>query len=382
MPPKGSRSKARSKVAEAETVEPVSANNSVSNMQDGEEASATKAPATRRSKRKAAQEEAAAYDDDAAAKKPKVSVHTTEVGILSSNGKPAQHQTHRSMHIEIPIKQTGKRIVFDNNDNDDNDDELASPDGPNEFFTPQGSPTTATPTSAQQQPKQDENEDEDEDGSDSDDDAPEAVSTHTAAAQAAKSAQAAAHAAGRQREVERQKRQERDARLKAQAKGSRKKQQQDEEEDDEKKKEAESESEEDGEKKKAPAIKATTKRFTKNNLPDLLPEDFLASDSESDEDQDEHRHQRQNPTIIKFNTVARQVAKAESRQPADQRVGSTVYRVMKKKGDQKLAPKGGKFSRNAREGLLGRGRAGTNNNKSKTTAATTMAKKGGFLVKR
>lgn len=385
MPSKGTRSKAKSKAASPEVVDA-----SPDMKAHGERETATTAasePTARRSKRKAAaQDEApgADHDQDAAAtvatKKPKVIVHTTQVDIVSS-GTPAQHQTHHNVKLDLPLsslmttaKPTGKRIVFNNDKNDDHqqDDDAAvvSPDGTNEFFTPQGSPTTATTTSAQQ-PKGS----HDDSSSSSDDDMPEAVSTHTAAAQAAKSAQAAAHAAGRQREAERQRRQERDARLKAQA-GSRKKQAQDKKESES---EAEEETEEKPKKKKkkeaqiTPSAAKPTKRFTRNNLPDVLPEEFLASDSETDnDDEEEAKRNKHKPTIIKFNTVARQVAKAESRQPADQRIGSTVYRIIKKKRDEKLAPKGSKYSRNAREGLLGRGRPGANH---RTT-------KGGFLVKR
>lgn len=376
MPLKGTRSKAKSKAAEPEIFD---AEPDMNEQGERETTTAASEPTRRRSKRKAAaqdEESGVDHDQDAAAanKKPKVAVHTTQVDIVSSSGTPTQHQTHRNVKLDIPLssimtttKPTGKRIVFnDDDDHKDYDAAAVSPDGTNEFFTPQGSPTTAMPTSAQQLKGSHDKEDE-EDEDDSDDDAPEAVSTHTAAAQAAKSAQAAAHAAGRQREAERQRRQERDARLKAQA-GSRKKQPQ-------VKDESESEAEE--EKKKeariTPSAAKPTRRFTKNNLPDVLPEEFLASDSENDDDNEEEgKRNIRKPTVIKFNTVARQVAKAESRQPADQRVGSTVYRVMKKKRDETLAPKGTKYSRNAREGLLGRRRPGPRN---RTT-------KGGFLVKR
>lgn len=381
MPPKGSRSKTKSRAAEPEIFD---GNDSVSDGQVHQDKATTTSPAKRRSKRKAAQEEA----DDASTKKPKVAVHTTEVEIAASYGKPAQHQTHRNVQLEIPLssmasKPTGKRIVFNNDDVNDDNDDLVSPDGPNEFFTPQGSPTIAVTATSTQQPQASDEDDENE--SDSDDDAPEAVSTHTAAAQAAKSAQAAAHAAGKQRDAERQRRQERDARLKAQA-GLRKKQppkkQEEKDSDSDLESEAEAEAEEKEKEKETRAQTAKSgtkpKRFTKNNLPDLLPEELLASDSESEDNEEDQREKRR-PTVIKFNTVARQVAKAESQQSADQRVGSTVYRVMKKKADERLAPRGGKYSRNAKEGLLARMRPGS---KSRTTTRTTSSSKGGFLIKR
>lgn len=354
MPPKGTRSTTKFKATELDRV----AASPAANVSEGV---VTPTPTTRRSKRKAApvQQDADA-DAEMDAKKPKVAVHTTELDILSASGKPTQHQVHRNVQIEIPLASATKPAAAGKKTFFNDEDSLMSPDGPSEFFTPQGSPTTAAPASAQQ-PSKDEEQDDGGSESDSDNDAPEAVSTHTAAAQAAKSAQAAAHAVEKQREAERQKRQARDARLKAQA-GSRKKKQPS------KQQAQESDSEED--ETKAPSSRPT-KRFTKNNPPDMLPEELLASDSESD-DQEETLEKRR-PTIIKFNTVARQVAKAESRQPADQRVGSTVYRVMKKSSDDRLAPKGGKYSRHARKELLERGRA---------PATRKTAAKGGFLVKR
>lgn len=119
------------------------------------------------------------------------------------------------------------------------------------------------------------------------------------------------------------------------------------------------------------ATAPTRKRLDKRSLPAVLPDDFLelasldGSDGEGGSADGEERRQRR----AKFNTVAKQVAKAEARRgPADQRVGSTVYRVMRKQGDERLAPGAGRHSRNAKAAMMGRGRP--------------AAKKAGFVVKK
>lgn len=115
----------------------------------------------------------------------------------------------------------------------------------------------------------------------------------------------------------------------------------------------------------------TRRRLDKRALPDVLPDDFLqaASDEEDNSDQDDEQDDAaRKPKKVKFDTVMEQVAKAESRRPKDQRVGSTVYRVAAPQRDPRLAPKLNKNSRNAREMLLLRHRP--------------VAKKGGFLVKK
>lgn len=116
----------------------------------------------------------------------------------------------------------------------------------------------------------------------------------------------------------------------------------------------------------------TRKRLDRRALPDVLPDDFLeaASDSNDDDNSDDQEDDAaRRPKKPKANTVARQVAKAESRRPQDVRVGSTVYRVAGAGGDNPaLAPKMGKNSRNVKEMLLRRQRP--------------AARKGGFLVKK
>lgn len=117
----------------------------------------------------------------------------------------------------------------------------------------------------------------------------------------------------------------------------------------------------------------TRKRLDRRSLPDVLPDDFLEAASDDDDDdedgQDEdgaaaaRRQKKPHP-----NTIAKQLARAESRRPQDQRVGSTVYRVAAPQGDSRLAPKQSKHSRNVKEMLIRRGRP--------------VARRGGFLVKK
>ncbi|KAJ0109290.1 hypothetical protein J7T55_009622 [Diaporthe amygdali] len=309
-------------------------------------------PARKGGKRKAAEED---EDESPNAKKAKVSSVKISKSESGSSGKK---HTHRNVKVEIPVstpvtKPAGKHIVF-------NDD-----DGPAEFFTPQEAP--AQNLLDVQLSKGDAEGDakvaEDDEESDSDDEAPEAVSSHTAAAQAAKSAQAATRAAEKQSELQRRKRQERDARLKQQAETRKKKQGVP---DKKAAAEAAEVSPEPAQKTDAP----TRKRLDRRALPDMLPDDFLEAASEDEEDDEEGDSDDGNrkPRKAKFNTVAKQVAKAESRRPQDQRVGSTVYRVVRKQDDTSLAPKLGKYSRHDKELLLRRGRP--------------VARKGGFLVKR
>lgn len=344
-------------------------------------------PARKQTKRKAPQDDTAAITSTTATKKPKTLVHTeqAESTSTSASGKKTT-QKHRAVRIEIPASSvstpinTGKHIVFDDANGADGEED------PSEFFTPQDDVKTnpleaqlsKATTNAESEPEDDESDDED------DDEAPEAVSTSTAAAQAAKATQAAVRAVEQQQDVERRKRQERDAKFRKQAE-ARKKQQQDSAdktaEKKRKKVDGEGESEDDNEddgnetttKQQARLVTSlatsSRKRLDRRNLPSVLPDEFLESDSEAEEDVEEGSSAR--PKKITFNTAARQVVKAEPRHPADQRVGATVYRVMKKLGETKLAPKGGKYSKNAKEMLLGRGR----------TVPKTGVKKKGFLMR-
>lgn len=317
-------------------------------------------PAKKTSKRKAPQEdtiESTSTSLPSSSKKPKVlAIHTTEATVTAPTGE-AHHLKHTDAALSLPLAQTtpiaataakSKRIVFDDNDTEPADD------GPSEFFTPQGgSPTNNL---------QPQNDDEEEKSEDDDDDAPEAISTSVSAAQAARASQAAVRAAEKQEAEQRQKRQARDARLKAQTEARRKEQLQ---KQNEKKKLQKDDDDED----EQPAVVQRAPNRRRQALPTVLPEDFLVSDSEtSDGEEDEEQRV---PKKIKFNTVARQVEAAEKGAVRDVAVGGTVYRVTAKQGDGKLAPKGRKVSKNARERLLGRGRV----------AVAGKGKKG-FLVKR
>lgn len=299
-------------------------------------------------------------------------MHTeqTTVTSASASGKKSSRK-YRNVKIEIPIMSTpkGKHIVFDDVDGDDADgDDADGGDGPSEFFTPQEDVKTGGLEAQLQEDEEDEDSDDDE--------APEAISTSTAAAQAAKATQAAARAAEKQQDNERRKRQERDAKFKKQAETRNEQQKKQAPVPAAKNDDSDSDDNVPAPTKNEPASRLVTalstssrKRLDRRTLPSVLPDEFLESDSEAEEEGEEDESAAR-PKKIKFNTAARQVVSAEARHPADQRVGSTVYRVMKKQGESKLAPRGGKYSKNAREMLLARGR---------TVPRTSVKKR--FLVK-
>lgn len=210
----------------------------------------------------------------------------------------------------------------------------------------------------------------------------------------------------RQEELQKRKRQERDARLKEQAEIRKRQQQKAEQKQRRKDKKAaahaaaengggEDKDEDEGEGDEASSEQQqqqqprrdhitsltssapTRKRLDKRSLPAVLPDDFLdfASDDDDneapagDEEDDEAARERAaKRRRSAFNTAARRVARAEARQPLDQRVGATVYRVMREQGDDRLAPRAARYSRNAKEALLGRGRP--------------AARRTGFVVKK
>ncbi|KAK4173484.1 hypothetical protein QBC36DRAFT_335772 [Triangularia setosa] len=184
-----------------------------------------------------------------------------------------------------------------------------------------------------------EEESDEEDGEDeeSDDEAPEAVSTRAAEAQTTKAAEAAAMAIEEQEAATRRKRQERDAFLKQQAK----------ERKQVRKPVAEADSDAELEE---PTPAPVEKR--KREVPKLLPLDLLESDDE--EDMSHEADSATNNKRRKVNGV--DALLREPKLPRDQRVGSTVYRVEVKRGNEKLAPKAKKQSINLKESLLIRGR--------------------------
>jgi hypothetical protein len=116
----------------------------------------------------------------------------------------------------------------------------------------------------------------------------------------------------------------------------------------------------------APRPQLKGERRKRLEIPDVLPPEFLESDDEEDEAEAQDSSQVQSNKRIKFSTIEKKLAR-EDRAPRDERVGTTVYRVIKDKSDKKLAPKMRKEVRNAKEQLLSRNRA--------------PQKRRGFLVK-
>ncbi|KAI1367840.1 hypothetical protein F5Y08DRAFT_336378 [Xylaria arbuscula] len=201
---------------------------------------------------------------------------------------------------------------------------------------------------------------------DSDDDAPEAVSTAAAAKETLKSARAAIEAAEQFAATTKRKRQERDNLLKQQAQKrkrtdpgtSRKEHSSDEEGGDDKEDEEERN------------VSSKRQRRTQE-LPDLLPAEFLTDSSDDDEeDATALKKMVKRPQKINFET-ALQVLDTQGKRPRDEVVGSTRYRVLAEQGDPRLAPKADRNSIRAKEALLRRKRTGV-----------TMNKKRGFFVKR
>jgi len=93
-------------------------------------------------------------------------------------------------------------------------------------------------------------------------------------------------------------------------------------------------------------------RIYKSSIPEILPPEFLESDSEDEDDADSSRLQR-GPKKIKFDTAERILIQQE-RPPQDKRVGSTVYRVLGGQGNSQMAPKASQRSRNSKAFLLQR----------------------------
>lgn len=193
----------------------------------------------------------------------------------------------------------------------------------------------------------------------SDDDAPEEVGGKAAQEKAQASAAQAAKVAEQKEAAERQKRKERDQKLKAQAQAAKKRKLVEEE----KAKmmpvdELESESEEDEsmtlQEESSPVLESAQQvarekkiKFDRNNLPDLLPEEFLDDEDAMDVDEEEER-------VVK---KARKITFAqEEKKVKDVTLGHTTFRVQKK-SKAGLAPKANKRAKMLKEALLG-GRKG------------------------
>ncbi|KAK4192061.1 hypothetical protein QBC35DRAFT_470334 [Podospora australis] len=177
---------------------------------------------------------------------------------------------------------------------------------------------------------------EEENQEDSDDDAPpEDISTRAAEAETVKAAEAAAKAAEKQAAKIKKKRQARDAVFKQQAA---------------EKRALETSQPPADESKPEPVEKR------KREVPKLLPLDLLDSD-----DEDDVRRSSDSPANGGDNK-RRKVASVDPRLlrdpkvKRDQRLGSTVYRVVADRGNGKLAPKAKKQSINLKETLLRRDR--------------------------
>ncbi|KAL2017674.1 hypothetical protein VTK56DRAFT_1834 [Thermocarpiscus australiensis] len=251
-----------------------------------------------------------------------------------------------------------KHITFDDSDHDEFATPMENPSG-NPLESSAVRPNEAKGKSARgtQGTGQGEEEEEAEEEEESDDDAPpEAVSTREAEAQTLKAAAAAAKAAEQQAAAMKRKRQERDAFFKQQAEERKHAQQQ-----------ARMEAEEaDGASpgSREPTPEPADKR--KREVPKLLPLELLESDDEDDS------LQRTSSASGQYKRrklgAPEQSLLREPRLPRDQRMGSTVYRVVAGGGDAKLAPKVMKQSLNLKETLLRRDR---------------VAKpRGGFFVKK
>ena len=199
-------------------------------------------------------------------------------------------------------------------------------------------------------------ESEDED---SDDDAPEEVGGKAAEKQAQEKAAQAVRVAEQKEAADRQKRKERDEKLRIQADASKKRKAVEEQ----KAKmmpidELDSESEEDEsmtlQEEFSPVLETAQTvarekkiKFDRNNLPDLLPEEFLNDEDRMDVDEDEERPVKKAKKI----TFAREEKKVK-----DVTLGHTTFRVQKKT-KMGLAPKANKRAKMLKEALLG-GRKG------------------------
>ena len=150
----------------------------------------------------------------------------------------------------------------------------------------------------------------------------------------------------RQATAKKRKRQERDALFKKQAQGRKRPAGPDAEEE----KSTEARLDE-----QTPSFTGRGKR--KAEIPDLLPPEFLESDEEDYGRAALDAPAERKPKKIKFDS---------SRRPRDERVGSTVYRIVSDKTDARMPPKAHKNSRSLKEQMVARKRV--------------PQRKGGFFV--
>lgn len=110
--------------------------------------------------------------------------------------------------------------------------------------------------------------------------------------------------------------------------------------------------EQEAEPEEAPQVAASEKR--KREVPKLLPLDLLESDDEDSIPQQSKSAGESGQKRRKV-TVGGSLVR-EKKLPKDQKVGSTVLRVVAKRGDERLAPKSNKQSVNLKELLMRRDR--------------------------
>ncbi|KAK3953375.1 hypothetical protein QBC32DRAFT_119510 [Pseudoneurospora amorphoporcata] len=230
-----------------------------------------------------------------------------------------------SQLFQTPTEQPrGKRITFDDSEQE-------------EFVTPREAPDVNPLEKILKEKKEEQGQsEEDSEEEDSDDEAPEAVSTSAAQAKSLEAEKAAQRAAEQKAAAEKKRRQERDAILKEQAKSKKRAANKVEQPSED---EAESEAEEDA--------AATLPEKRKREIPKLLPLELL----ESDDEDDEALERSDSAAGAKRRKVVR-----EAKGIKDEKVGSTVFRVVPNNTNQTLAPKVKRQALNLKETLLLRNR--------------------------
>ncbi|KAL2260703.1 hypothetical protein VTK26DRAFT_5219 [Humicola hyalothermophila] len=273
---------------------------------------------------------------------------------------------HRHVNIEIPLptssvlrRKKGEAPASQ----DGNEDEVfktpmerrhitLEESDHDEFVTPREGPASnPLDSSIARLAKANEGTSKDEEGEEeeSDDDAPpEAVSTRDAEAETLKAAKAIEKAAKQQAAALKRKRQERDAFLKQQA-------------EDRKRSQKTADLDEEAVVPMPMQVEEKTRE-----VPKLLPLELLESD-----DEDEAPQQHSTPAMGQ--SKRRKLGGAEKllagpKLPKDKRLGSTAYRVVKGKGNARLAPPARKQAVNLKEALLRRDRV--------------AQARGGFFVKK
>ncbi|KAK0722516.1 hypothetical protein B0T26DRAFT_702991 [Lasiosphaeria miniovina] len=206
---------------------------------------------------------------------------------------------------------------------------------------PAGAPLAKTPGVEAKEVAPEADED-DESDNDNDDAPPEAISSHAAETQLAKSVEAAAKAVEKQAAALKRKRKERDAVFKGQA----------EERKSTQKKLA---TLQEGEVDSKPQDSASSEKW-KRALPNLLPLELLESDDEDDSPQRPNSAVDSKPKRRKLGAAAERKLAYGAKAPRDQKVGSTVFRVVANRGDESLAPRLKKVTMHVKEQLLKRHR--------------------------